>query len=376
MPLLDLTTQFKSLTYQGNGPAIQKDINNPGVKASNPIQARVDDVARVSSFLFSTQGAIFAGKQALLQSGGSIQSRLLGTVSTLGNILGQVAVNGTGTHFLPPASSAKYTNVNDAASQAKYAGTIRIQNVRSAVGRRQASLDTRYSMDTGNVGGTIGGPQNKSEYVEGNPFFAQFQTEVSTDPVVYDTMPVTFQVYNDPSSLLLFRGYVTGLSDAFTGTWGAVDYVGRAESLYTYNKFSRSVSFTLTLPVLKEADQYPLYEKANSLVSYTAPRYNEVSGLAEGTFLKIRVGDYLQACGFLNTATVTVADDVPWTDGEHKNTFLPQVISIQLNFTIIQTVLPQRFTTAGGYLPYINSNRDRQLQGIAISGDLQGGTQE
>jgi len=363
MPLLDLTTQFKSLTYQGNGPAVQKDINNPGVKASNPIQARVDDVTRVSSFLFSTQGAIFAGKQALLQSGQPIVSRLLNTATSLGNILGQVAVNGTGTHFLPPASSAKYTNVNEAASQAKYGGTIRIQNVRSATGRRQAGLDTRYSMDAGNMAGTIGGPQ------------AQEGQEVATDPVLYDTMPVTFQVYNDPSSLLMFRGYVTGLSDNFNGAWAGVDYVGRAESLYTYSKFSRSVSFTLTLPVLRESDQYPLYEKANSLVSYTAPRYNEISGLAEGTFLKIRVGDYLQAGGFLNTANVNIADDVPWTDGEHKNTFLPQVLSIQLNFTVIQNLLPQRFTTAGGYLPYINSNRDRQLQGTVTAGPLTGGTQ-
>lgn len=345
MPLLDLKTQFKSLTYQGNGPAIQKDINNPGVKASNQIQARLDDVTRVSSFLFSTQGAIFSAKQALLQSGDSLQNRVLGTVSTLSNILGQVAVNGTGTHFLPSAGSAKYTNINDAASQAKYGGVIRIQNVRSAIGSRRASQDTRYSMDAGNVGGTIGGPQSQ----EGQ--------EVSTDPTLYDTMPVVFQVYNDPSSLLLFRGYVTGLGDSYTGTWSPVDYVGRAESLYTYNKFTRSVSFTLTVPVLKISDQLPLYEKVNSLVSYTAPRYNPLSGLPEGTFLKLRIGDYLDSMGFLNTANVTVADDVPWSNGENENTFLPQVLTIALNFTIIQRELPQRFTTSGDILPYINRNR-------------------
>jgi len=344
MPLLDLTTQFKTLTYQGNGPAIQKDINNPGVKASNEIQARVDDVARVSSFLFSTKGAIFAGKQALLQSGGTVQSRLLGTVSTLGNILGQVAVNGTGTHFLPLSSNYKYTNVNEAAPQAKYGGVIRVQNVRSAIGSRRASLETRYSMDAGNVGGTIGGPQA----IPGQ--------EIATDPTLYDTMPVVFQVYNDPSSLLMFRGYVTGLSDNYTGAWSPVDYVGRAESLYTYAKFARTVSFTLTLPVLKLSDQFPLYEKANSLVSYTAPRYN-LSGLPEGTFLKLRVGDYLDAMGFLNTANVTVADNVPWSNGEKENTFLPQVLTLALNFTIIQRELPQRFTTTGDILPYINRNR-------------------
>jgi len=345
MPLLDLQTQFKSLTYQGNGPAIQKDINNPGTKASNQIQARVDDVARVSSFLFSTRGAIFAGKQALLQSGGTVQSRLLGTVSTLGNILGQVAVNGTGTHFLPLSTNYKYTNVTEAASQAKYGGVIRIQNVRSTAEKgRRASLETRYLMDAGNVGGTIGGPQSTSDQ------------EVATDPTLYDTMPVVFQVYNDPSSLLMFRGYVTGLSDSYNGAWSPVDYVGRAESLYTYSKFARSVTFTLTVPVLQLSDQLPLYEKANSLVSYTAPRYN-LSGLPEGTFLKLRVGDYLDAMGFLNTATVTVADNVPWSNGETGNTFLPQVLTLALNFTIINRELPQRFTTAGEILPYINRNR-------------------
>lgn len=359
MPLLDLQTQFKSLTYQGNGPAIQKDINNPGTKASNQIQARVDDVARVSSFLFSTKGAIFAGKQALLQSGGTVQSRLLGTISTLGNILGQVAVNGTGTHFLPPSTNYKYTNISDAASQAKYGGKIRIRTVRAADKDYRVSLESKYSMETGNPGGTIGGVK------PAGPTLPSGETP-TVDPALYDTMPVTFQVYNDPASLLLFRGFVTGLNDSYTGTWSPVDYVGRAESLYTYSKFARSVTFTLTVPVFNKLEQFPLYEKVNSLVSYTAPKYN-LSGLPEGTFLKLRVGDYLNSMGFLNTATVIVADNVPWSDGEHKNTFLPQVLTLNLNFTVIQNLLPQRFTTPGQKLPYINYNRDRELQGAATT---------
>jgi len=364
MPLLDLQTQFKSLTYQGNGPAIQKDVNNPGTKASNQIQARVDDVARVSSFLFSTKGAIFAGKQALLQSGGTVQSRLLGTVSTLGNILGQVAVNGTGTHFLPLSTNYKYTNVTEAASQAKYGGTISIGRIKRNTpdGVKSISVTSqKYALQTGNIGVTsIGGLESTD-------------TE-SVDPDItnYDTMPVTFQVYNDPSSLLLFRGFVTGLSDSYNGAWSPVDYVGRAESLYTYSKFARSVTFTLTVPVLKMLEQYPLYEKVNSLVSYTAPKYN-LSGLPEGTFLKLRVGDYLNSMGFLNTATVTVADNVPWSDGEHKNTFLPQVLTIALNFTVIHNLLPQRFTTPGQKLPYINYNRDRELQGVVTTTGVENG---
>jgi hypothetical protein len=295
MPLLDLQTQFKSLTYQGNGPAIQKDINNPGVKANNPIQARVDDLARVSSFLFSTRGAIFAGKQALL--GASIPATKLANpnldpedrlqvgrealasaaiaTSRIANMLAQVPVNGTGTHFLPSSTSYRYTNATDAAAIARYGGVIKIQNVRSSAEKgRRVSLETKYLMDAGNVGETIGGPQSTLDQ------------EAVTDPTFYDTMPVVFQVYNDPSSLLMFRGYVTGLSDSYNGAWSPVDYVGRAESLYTYSKFARSVTFTLTVPVLNIKDQLPLYEKVNSLVSYTAPKYN-LSGLPEGTFLKL-----------------------------------------------------------------------------------------
>ena len=364
MPLLDLKTELKSLTYQGNGPAVQKDINNPGVKASNLLQGQIDDVTRVTSFLLSTKGALFTAKQALLQSSQPIGSRLLNTATALGNIIGQVAVNGTGTHFVPPASSRKYTNVNEAASQAKYSGVIDIRSARSAVGLR-TSENSKYRMGSGNAGSGIGLPVLAGPTPPGQ--------EVKNDPSAYDTMPVVFQIYNDPASLILFRGFIAGLSDSFAGAWSPVDYVGRGESLYTYSKFSRTLSFTLTVPMLQLSDQYPIYEKVNSLVSYTAPRYNDFSGLAEGTFLKIRVGDYIQACGFLNSANVSLSDEVPWSDGVHKNTFLPQVLNIQLNFTVIQNLLPQRFTTPGGYLPYINSNRDRELQGVAISEDLQPG---
>ena len=45
-----------------------------------------------------------------------------------------------------------------------------------------------------------------------------------------------------------FSAYIKGFKDTFNGTWNDVNYVGRSETFYIYNKFKREVSFNLDIP--------------------------------------------------------------------------------------------------------------------------------
>lgn len=121
--LLTLQTDLKSLRYGSDKPYITKDINNS--PSSNQIgmqvTKRIDDTSRIIQMLASKPGLRYLANEALLKQA-EVQSRadkaagagksiagailsqvgntLLSTVKIVGSTLGQVAVNGTGTHFL------------------------------------------------------------------------------------------------------------------------------------------------------------------------------------------------------------------------------------------------------------------------------------
>ena len=92
MPLIDLQTNLKSLTYLGNGPYVQKDINNPGRPASEYIQGRVDDTTRMLRLL-GDKGIVFTSKQALLLAGTKGLAAIPQAGNIIANIIAQVPVN-------------------------------------------------------------------------------------------------------------------------------------------------------------------------------------------------------------------------------------------------------------------------------------------
>ena len=47
------------------------------------------------------------------------------------------------------------------------------------------------------------------------------------------------------NTFIYFRGYVTGITENLSPSWNAVDYVGRSEPVYMYQKAERDISFNL-----------------------------------------------------------------------------------------------------------------------------------
>lgn len=125
MGLLELTTNLKSLKYEGpNKPLITKDINDPPKTGgiSMQINHRIDDLVRHTKLLTKKPGLKFLGNQALLaqtdmkkfvksQKGKpfkaiakAVGKRALNTLENTAlataSVLAQIPVNGTGTHFV------------------------------------------------------------------------------------------------------------------------------------------------------------------------------------------------------------------------------------------------------------------------------------
>ena len=126
MPLIDITTNLKSLKYGDFGaesPLITKSILNPPDSSglSMEFERRKDDLVRIGKLLTTAPGLKHLANQAALNvieknisskfdnktAGGRILSGLGSTATSLASTLAQVPVNGTGTHFVESFAGKK-----------------------------------------------------------------------------------------------------------------------------------------------------------------------------------------------------------------------------------------------------------------------------
>lgn len=402
MPLINLRTSLKDLKFTGPAPYVVKDINLPGPPAASQIQARIDDVNRISKMLTDKPGAVFAAKQGLLQASQiqnltavNLGNTIIPVAARLQTILSQIPVNGTGTHFsVVEASGAGTTYVGSvvASSEAKYGGKVRtrkssrftnpvfkyqqllvndnLPNYSTAVGR---TAGANLAETNGEIKLTRFTPdiQNRELYKlskqvgRGNALdfqygFAGANTRDAVNLLDVgkngdDLVPLKVNIIGNLNSLVVFRGFYDNISDSYNGAWSDTSYIGRAESLYVYSKFNRTLSFTFKVPIFSPDEQDPVFNKVNSLVSYTAPEYSP-AGFAKGTILQLQIGDYIKTNGVLNSVGVTVDNNVPWSVGNTRK-LLPQVLNISISFSVIHSAIPE--ISLGFSKPYIASEQQQ-----------------
>ena len=374
-----------------------------GRDASLQVNARADDFLRMSKLLTSYQGAKFLANQALLRASNfngedreSITKTAIDTAvdvsSVTASLLSQVAVNGTGTHFISGEvgfnlngknNSRYFTGNSNAATEAKYTGRVVVSrgSNRLPTAVKEEAVKSMSEMATGDDFHTFlqFAKDKDGEVLDRTVFLEDGMTEDNfqlATLVSKDTLPVLFSVVNETHSVLPFRGFVNGINDSFNANWNSINYVGRNEPLYIYDSTTRSLGFTLQIPIFSKNETRKVYQRVNALMSYMYGRYGDsgaVQGLNQGTVLKIRVGDYFRGYGIMSSLSHNIAQEVPWSSTAHgdgddlddsdrlvssgkRDLILPQVITLQLSFDIIHERLPQRIVgekEIRDYLPFI-----------------------
>lgn len=170
--------------------------------------------------------------------------------------------------------------------------------------------------------------------------FATVQTDSNGGRMRYPAIPI------------VFRAFVTDLSDTYTADYQAHQYVGRGEKFYTYNVGDRKVSFNLKVAAQSRREMRPLYRKLNYLVSQTYPRYSSSNravgdGFMRPPLMKVTIGDYLaDVPGFMTSAAIKVTKDSPWeialdpTGQDIDVQQLPHYLELTINFVPIHNFLP------------------------------------
>jgi hypothetical protein len=151
-----------------------------------------------------------------------------------------------------------------------------------------------------------------------------------------------------------FNAYMSGYKDDFNATWNDINYAGRAESFYIYNKFKRSISFNLKIPCFNKIELYQKHRELGQLASVTAGSYKN-NVLLGGVLLKINMGNYLVGeYATLNNVSYSIPDNASWDIAD--DALLSMYLDVSFNLTIVHKDLPryqQAEGTSGffGHLP-------------------------
>ena len=119
---------------------------------------------------------------------------------------------------------------------------------------------------------------------------------------------------NDPSikQYIHFRAFLDNMSDDYSADWSTQKFSGRAENLYNYQGFDRSISLSWTVAAQSKAELMPMYQKLNYLASVCAPDYSP-DGYMRGNLISLTVGGYLyEQVGIMKGISYTVPTESPW----------------------------------------------------------------
>ena len=174
--------------------------------------------------------------------------------------------------------------------------------------------------------------------------------------------------FNGGEDPIYLSSYIKGFKEDFNATWGEINYAGRAESFYVYNKFKRNTSFNLQIPCFNRKELFEKHRALGQLASTTAGSYNS-NGFLNGVLIKLNIGNYIVGeYSILNSLNYSIPDDASWDVTPEGR--LAMLIEATFNFTIIHKDLPQYQPKQGffGYLPdqvsgyLLKGNRDQTEQ--------------
>jgi len=187
-----------------------------------------------------------------------------------------------------------------------------------------------------------------------------------------DLIQLEFQVITpDKTFYLAFRAFLDTFDDSFNASWGNTQYLGRADNFYTYTGFERTINIGFKIAAQSREEMQPLYEKAATLASVTAPSYGSGGRFMRGTIAKVTVGDYIyEQPGIIESVQYTWQKDYPWEisfqnpeigDGKGDQ-ILPHVLDVTLSFKVIHDFLPE-----AGKTPFItNYNPKKENKKVYI----------
>jgi len=122
-----------------------------------------------------------------------------------------------------------------------------------------------------------------------------------------------------PAEAIVFRATFGNIEDRHNAEWTPIDYIGRADPLYVYKGYTRSIGFDFTVQIGSRDEMKATWRKLNHLASWTAPEYTK-SGFMRAPIIRLNIGNlYRKMPGFLGSISYTFDNtETTWETAQLK----------------------------------------------------------
>ena len=168
-----------------------------------------------------------------------------------------------------------------------------------------------------------------------------------------------------------FRSYISDVVDTISPSWNSTNYVGRPDSVHSYQNTSRNLTFTLMMAAQSRQGMVGMYKRLNYLYGLCYPHLGSgepedaVKEAMLAPYVKLTIGDWLYKCpGFFSEVTTTIDNNFPWEINLEKEIEvgqLPHMVSLGLGFTVIGD---------GPHLSAVKSKNPSAIAGRHIGGGV------
>lgn len=122
-----------------------------------------------------------------------------------------------------------------------------------------------------------------------------------------------------PAEAIVFRATFGNIEDRHNAEWTPIDYIGRADPLYVYKGYTRSIGFDFVVQIGSRDEMKATWRKLNHLASWTAPEYMS-SGFMRAPIIRLNIGNlYRKMPGFLGSISYTFDNtETTWETAQLK----------------------------------------------------------
>tara|TARA_B100000287_G_C20674716_1_gene794762 strand:- start:3817 stop:6369 length:2553 start_codon:yes stop_codon:yes gene_type:complete len=362
-----------TMNYRGLEPYYTSSISPAGVNTPPPY---TDDFGRFKKFMDTSAGANFRINSSALANTSHIKNVVNHNYTFFNNNDG----HNTQTDGPYPAPTTRYTELdgNGYRPFSKFSGTQETSLDGSFIpeylwdgslswkdkGKKAIKQGVRLSLAT--LERKMKGPP-RGDFLTLTPM-NEGSVQMAAYPETFhdlesDLLPFYIKDMRD-NSFIFFRAYIEGLTENVSADWNEETFVGRSESVFTYTKANRDISFSLKVYAHTQEELDMIYRKINRLTSLCYPDYQTDNINFMGKMrpkppiTKLRLGELYgkankELGGFIKSLTYSFPENSTWETQRGKR--VPKHAIISITYQVIHDRTPNMDTNFIGKKPLQDS---------------------
>lgn len=181
-------------------------------------------------------------------------------------------------------------------------------------------------------GGNANAPlQDQPDLINSIPIGSDY-AETTSDLIKFRFAPIKATNLEDANGNIIFRAYLTDLSDNFAPNWEGVQDQGRADAKVRYTGFERTIDCGFKVVVHSAGEAKIVWDKLAELAKITYPVY--AGNGFHGVYVKVTIGDlYVNQPMYITSLSYNWDVESPWEIDEGKQ--LPFYTDVNMSLTWI-----------------------------------------